>query len=129
VLWINIFIYKAIKIFKVDFKAGLIYFSAALSIFVLIVVYGFTKISSNDFDKEKIKVGIIQPNIDPWNKWALGGLDDIREIEAREERWKSWGRDKLFLGADSDHPDGIYARGGADMICMTNDEYRHWFNG
>jgi hypothetical protein len=59
----------------------------------------------------------------------LGGLDDIREIEAREERWKSWGRDKLFLGADSDHPDGIYARGGADMICMTNDEYRHWFNG
>lgn len=77
VLWINIFIYKAIKIFKVDFKAGLIYFSAALSIFVLIVVYGFTKISSNDFDKEKIKVGIIQPNIDPWNKWALGGLDDI----------------------------------------------------
>jgi len=77
VLWINIFIFKGIKSFKDNIKVGSIYFSVAASIFILILVYGFVKISSTDNDGKKIKVGIIQPNIDPWNKWELGGLDKI----------------------------------------------------
>lgn len=76
VLWINIFIFKGIKSFKENAKVGSIYFSVAASIFILIIVYGFIKISYTD-DEKKIKVGIIQPNLDPWNKWELGGLDDI----------------------------------------------------
>ena len=35
-------------------------------------------------------------------------------------------REKLFLGADSDCPEGVYARNGWDMACMTEDESRHW---
>jgi apolipoprotein N-acyltransferase len=77
VLWINIFIYKGIKSFKKNAKVGLIYFSVASSIFILIIVYGFIKISLIDYDENKIRVGIIQPNLDPWNKWELGGLDNI----------------------------------------------------
>ncbi|MCK7528049.1 MAG: hypothetical protein MZV64_65880 [Ignavibacteriales bacterium] len=77
VLWINIFIFKGLKAFKENVKVGAIYFSVAASIFILIIVYGFAKISSSIDDDKKIKVGIIQPNIDPWNKWELGGLDDI----------------------------------------------------
>jgi apolipoprotein N-acyltransferase len=79
VLWINIFIYKGIKSFKENTRVGLIYFSVAASFFILIIVYGFVKISSTDNDEKKIKVGIIQPNLDPWNKWELGGLDQILE--------------------------------------------------
>jgi apolipoprotein N-acyltransferase len=45
----------------------------------LIIIYGFVKISSNGNGEKKIKVGIIQPNLDPWNKWELGGLDQILE--------------------------------------------------
>ena len=33
---------------------------------------------------------------------------------------------KLWLGADSDHPDGIYATAGHYLVCMTNKESRHW---
>ena len=77
VLWINIFVYKAIRSFKESPKYGLIQFSIAASIFILIIVYGFTQISSSIGNDKKIKVGIIQPNIDPWNKWELGGLDQI----------------------------------------------------
>lgn len=77
VLWINIFIFKGIKTFRENLKVGSIYFSVAASIFILIIVYGFAKISAIDKDEKKIKVGIIQPNIDPWNKWELGGLNDI----------------------------------------------------
>lgn len=77
VLCINIFIFKGLIAFKENIKAGSIYFSVAASIFILIIVYGFAKISSDNDDDKKIRVGIIQPNIDPWNKWELGGLDDI----------------------------------------------------
>ena len=77
VLWINIFIFKGLKSFKENIKVGSIYFSITASIFILIIVYGFAKISSSDNDEKKIKVGIIQPNLDPWNKWELGGLNDI----------------------------------------------------
>jgi len=78
-LWINIFIYKGIKSFKENAKVGWIYSSVAASIFILIIVYGFVKISSADNDEQEIKVGIIQPNLDPWNKWELGSLDQILE--------------------------------------------------
>lgn len=79
ILWINIFIYKGIKLFKENIKLGSIYFSVAASVFILIIVYGFVKISSTGNDENKIKVGIIQPNLDPWNKWELGGLNEILE--------------------------------------------------
>ncbi len=79
VLWINIFIFKGLKSFKENVKVGSIYFSVAASVFILILVYGFVKISSINNDTRTIKVGIIQPNIDPWNKWELGGLDQILE--------------------------------------------------
>jgi hypothetical protein len=47
-------------------------------------------------------------------------IDEIRQanLERRKER--------LFLGADSDHPEGLYARGGPDMVLMTNEEAGHW---
>ena len=77
VLWINILIFKGIKTFRENLKVGSIYFSVAASIFIVIIIYGFIKISSADNDARKVKVGIIQPNIDPWNKWELGGLDEI----------------------------------------------------
>ena len=34
---------------------------------------------------------------------------------------------QLFLGADSDHPDGVYARNGSDLVRMTNEEWWHWY--
>jgi apolipoprotein N-acyltransferase len=77
VLWINIFIYNAIKDIRSNQRSSLINFATATLIFIIIIIYGFTKISSDAVDNKKIRVGIIQPNIDPWNKWELGGLDEI----------------------------------------------------
>ena len=77
VLWINIFIYKGIKAFKENLKVGWINLSVSALVFILIIVYGSAKISSLDDDSKTIKVGIIQPNLDPWNKWELGGLNEI----------------------------------------------------
>jgi len=77
VLWINIFIFKGLRSFKENIKVGSIYFSVAASIFILIIVYGYAKINLTYINEKKIKIGIIQPNLDPWNKWELGGLNEI----------------------------------------------------
>lgn len=55
------------------------------------------------------------------------GLEEIRKCEHREQKWKGWEKEELFLGADSEHPDGVYARNGNDMVCMTNEEFIHWY--
>lgn len=54
-------------------------------------------------------------------------LDNIREWERIRGRWVQWEKEQLFVGADSDHPDGIYAKSGNDFVCMTNEEYVHWY--
>jgi len=54
------------------------------------------------------------------------GLSEIRESGQREKRCKEWEKKQLFLGADSDHPDGVYARNGNDLVCMTSEEFEHW---
>ncbi|MFZ2324773.1 MAG: apolipoprotein N-acyltransferase [Ignavibacteriaceae bacterium] len=77
VLWINVFIFKGLKIYKEKRKNSIIYFSASATILILILVYGFVKLSTEVKNDKIIKVGIIQPNIDPWNKWELGGLDEM----------------------------------------------------
>lgn len=56
-------------------------------------------------------------------------LEAVREAEEAEERWKAWFGARTLLGADSDHPEGIYAEGGGDLICMTSEEFKHWYGG
>jgi hypothetical protein len=57
------------------------------------------------------------------------GLEVIRETEKREGLWREWGRERTLLGASSEHPGGIYAEKGSDLVNMTEDEYRHWYGG
>jgi apolipoprotein N-acyltransferase len=41
------------------------------------LIYGFIRISSFPLSDKKIKIGVIQPNIDPWDKWAEGSPEKI----------------------------------------------------
>ncbi len=77
VLWINIFIFSALRSFDDINKIAWNYIASAIAIFILVVLYGFIRINSTDISEKTIKIGIVQPNIDPWNKWELGGLQQI----------------------------------------------------
>lgn len=55
------------------------------------------------------------------------GLECVRKAEHVEEVMESWGKRQTFLGASKGHPEGIYAKNGSDMVCMTNDEWEHWY--
>ena len=79
VLYINLLLYKAYFYYKEKRKISVKYFAAAVSIFLVFIVYGMIKISSFKPSDKKVRVGIVQPNINPWKKWELGSLQNIVE--------------------------------------------------
>ena len=80
IVFINVLLYKAIMNFKSQkiFFKRIIHFSTAVLIFLLILIYGFVRLSSFDHPADKITIGLIQPNLDPWEKW--GGFDTDKLI-------------------------------------------------
>lgn len=80
VLYINIFLYKAYINFKLSKKKFYINFSVAATIFLIIIIYGFIRFSSYDMPEKKIRVGLIQPDINPWDKWGTGNINSLLNL-------------------------------------------------
>jgi len=87
ILFINLFLYLAVKEFirrinqkEYSVKILASAFALALILFVLPLVYGFSVKSDFQFPVKKIKVGLIQPNLNPWEKWKGGNLWDVAKI-------------------------------------------------
>ncbi len=70
---INILLYRSWKKFKEKKKI----FSAELVSFLILIcfilIYGNFKLYNYKLSNEKVRVGLIQPNIDPWEKWSKRG--------------------------------------------------------
>lgn len=77
VAYINVLLYKSFfenkdkKKFKL--KPALI----AAIFFFCFIIYGIYKVSSFKISDRKIKVGIVQPNLNPWDKWSTGNLSQL----------------------------------------------------
>lgn len=80
ILYINIFLYKAVITFKKNKKHFAFYLAPALLLFLIPLVYGLNQFSSFQLSTNKIKVGLIQPDLDPWDKWSGGSLDEIAQL-------------------------------------------------
>lgn len=88
ILYINVFFYKiSEEIMKTDKKTlnSTILKNIAIIILMLLLptTYGFFITKKFDYEKEikenkKIKIGLIQPNIDPWDKWEKNNLEQIK---------------------------------------------------
>lgn len=73
ILFVNLLLYLALKNVaqkKVDWRYGI----AALSIILVVLAYGIIREDTFKVSDTKVKVGLIQPNLDPWDKWA-GSVD------------------------------------------------------
>ncbi len=80
ILYINIFIYLAFMEIKRDRKLSVRYFRIAILIFIIPIFYGVYKsINYSEADK-KIKVGLIQPNLNPWDKWSGGDINEQMDL-------------------------------------------------
>ncbi|MCH9028128.1 MAG: apolipoprotein N-acyltransferase [Bacteroidetes bacterium] len=77
VLYINLLFYKAFIHYKEERKVAVKYLVIAISFFLVFIFYGMIKISSFKPSDKIVRVGIVQPNINPWKKWELGSLQDL----------------------------------------------------
>ena len=121
VLYINISIYRAISNYKVSAKKYSTYVASALIIFLVMFGYGAYKTSTFKISDKKIKVGLIQPNINPWDKWQNSNLSESvklylelsKEATAQGAKLIVWPETALpvYLTSPSyyDDKDSIYA--------------------
>lgn len=80
VLFTNIFLFRAAK--NILEKSGNyhLHISLASLLFFIPVIYGGVKLANYKESENKVRVGIIQPNIDPWDKWEVGSLNDLVDL-------------------------------------------------
>ncbi|MBZ0198986.1 MAG: apolipoprotein N-acyltransferase [Ignavibacteriaceae bacterium] len=71
VIYINYFVFTAA--FKSNGKRKTINWVIALLLIVLPIIFGYYRINTFKFSGKKVRVGVVQPNIDPWDKWGTEG--------------------------------------------------------
>ncbi|MDP3682661.1 MAG: apolipoprotein N-acyltransferase, partial [Ignavibacteria bacterium] len=76
ILFINLFLFISYRHYlkKSNYKLP---FAIALLLIILPIIYGVLKVNSFKESEKKIRVGLIQPNLDPYEKWSGGNLDEI----------------------------------------------------
>lgn len=77
VVFINVLFYKGISYYSSKKKSSIINFSIGIFLIVIILIYGAVKLNTYKISKSTIRVGLIQPNLDPWEKWSGGNVDDL----------------------------------------------------
>lgn len=83
IFYINIFLYLFIKNFSTEKKRSLRFAFIAFLLFLIPIVYGMYKTFSYTYSSKRIKVGLIQPNLNPWNKWEEGNLEEQLNLYLR----------------------------------------------
>ncbi len=76
IIFINIFIYWGFSEVRNNRKLSDKYFTFAILLFVIPILYSY-QVKDEQYEKgTPLKVGLIQPNLNPWKKWDAGNLDE-----------------------------------------------------
>ena len=111
VAYINVLLFKSISAKQTDNKFNLKPALIATMIFISLMIYGVYKVSTFKISDKKIKVGIVQPNLNPWKKWELGNLDQLtNQYLGLSKKCVEEGA-RLILWPETALP--VYAFGGA----------------
>ena len=76
IIYANIFGYLALKKYSTEKRISIGYTSIFCAIIIIPVLFGSYKLANISSTEKNIKVGLIQPNINPNKKWELGNLDE-----------------------------------------------------
>lgn len=80
IVYINILVYKSYQSFVNKNNGYGIYAAGIILIFFAVLYYGSFRLSTFKVSQNKVRVGLIQPNLDPWNKWELSSLDETLNL-------------------------------------------------
>lgn len=75
IVYSNIFVYLIIRHLKRSEKVAFVYLAFLFVIIIFPLYYGISKINNYHNSPDKIKVGLVQPNLNPNKKWEVGNLD------------------------------------------------------
>ena len=76
ILFINILLYLSIKDLSVTKKIKNAFAITAVAIFFVVMMYGTIRLNNFSISENNIRVGLIQPNLNPWDKWKAGNLNE-----------------------------------------------------
>lgn len=80
ILYINIFIYKSVKDIRITKSINQRFLVLALLLFMAPMIYGWIKLPAYQNPSRQVKVGLIQPNLNPWEKWSGGSIDEQLDL-------------------------------------------------
>lgn len=76
IIYANILTYQLIKHYRSNKKLSFKYSTILIILLVAPLIYGMIALSNYKTSDKKIKIGLIQPNLNPWKKWDAGSLND-----------------------------------------------------
>lgn len=80
VIFINVFIFFSLTHYKANRKLFAIFSSLAVTLILVPMVYGWIKLFTAEFPEKKITIALVQPNLDPYEKWSGGSLEEITNL-------------------------------------------------
>jgi apolipoprotein N-acyltransferase len=112
--YINVLIYKSFFERKRESKINFVPATVAIVIFIGLLIYGVYRNSSFKISEKKVRVGLVQPNINPWDKWSTGNLGQLtKQYLDLSKKCVNEGAD-LILWPETALP--VYAFGGSYPI-------------
>ncbi|MCX7798651.1 MAG: apolipoprotein N-acyltransferase [Melioribacter sp.] len=103
ILYINIFLYKFLSEYYRGQKK-LVYLLVAVLLFIFPVIYGIYKTFTYEHSQKRIKVGLVQPNLNPWDKWEAKNLDELLNVYLELSQNAVNDRAKLIVWPESALP-------------------------
>lgn len=79
VIYINIFFFITYKNF-IELRNHFIPLFLGVGLIALALIYGGIKINTLPRANSKLKIGVVQPNLNPWKKWEAGNLDQQLDL-------------------------------------------------
>ncbi len=76
----NISFLKTLSTYRNNLKLINNYFVIFCLLILLPLLYGIIKISTYKESDKKISIGLIQPNLNPWNKWEVGNTEEQLDL-------------------------------------------------
>lgn len=79
VVYINVLFYLSYKKYVAEFKISKCLYIGLL-LLIVPIIYGVIRTNKSDSKDLTVKVGVVQPNFNPWQKWEAGNLSDQLEL-------------------------------------------------
>lgn len=121
VAYTNVLLFKSFFERKENQKLNAKPLVVAVIIFLCLGVYGIYKVSSFKISENKVKVGIVQPDLNPWDKWSTGNLGDLLNMYLSLSQKCVDDGAEVILWPETALP--VYAFGGSFLI-VENSIYK-----